>query len=64
MRVNAAKWIFSNLDEVRMATAGNFSVKMDNVSTPESDNLLSNILISDRKNKKDEKEKDLESTSR
>ena len=47
-----------------MATAENFSVEIDNLSTPESDNLLSNILISDRKNKKDEKEKDLESTSR
>ena len=45
-----------------MATAENFSVEIDNLSTPESDNLLPNILINDHK--KDEKEKDLESTSR
>ena len=64
MQVNAGKWIFSNLDEVRMATAENFSVEIDNLSTPESDNLLPNILISDHKNKKDKKEKELESTSR
>ena len=45
-----------------MATAENFSVEIDNLSTPESDNLLPNI--SDYINKKEEKEKDLESSSR
>ena len=47
-----------------MATAENFSVEIDNLSTPESDNLLPNILISDHQNKKDKNKKDLESTSR
>ena len=47
-----------------MATAENFSVEIDNLSIPESDNFIPNILTSDHKNKKDEKEKDLESTSR
>ena len=47
-----------------MATAEGFSVEIDNLSTPELDNLLPNISISDHKNKKDEKEKDFESTSR
>ena len=44
-----------------MSNAENFSVEIDNLSTPESDNLLP---ISDHENKEDETQNDLESTPR
>ena len=47
-----------------MANPEDVIVEIDNLATPESDNLLSNILVNNHENKKDEKEKDLESRSR